>query len=67
MLRLIVMDEAHIRVQHGTRRHTCAQGWNFWCVYGNQPCDLCPRHIVLTATFPSSHVWLLSTCCWMLI
>jgi hypothetical protein len=26
MLRLIVMDEAHIRVQHGTRRHTCAQG-----------------------------------------
>ena len=26
MFRLIVMDEAHIRVQHGTRRHTCAQG-----------------------------------------
>jgi len=61
---VIAMDEAHIHVQHGTsfRKDIRALRIEFFRkVYGNQPRDLRPWLIALTATFPTTYVALLST------
>ncbi len=61
---LIAMDEAHIHVQHGTsfRDDIRALRAEFFSrVFANQPADRRPRLIALSATFPSSYLWLLST------
>ena len=64
ILRLIAMDEAHIHVQHGTsfRDDICALHVEFFRrIYGNQPSYRRPRLIALSATFPTSYLWLLSS------
>jgi superfamily II DNA helicase RecQ len=58
------MDEAHIHVQHGTSFCEDIRALRiefFRKVYGNQPRDLRPRLIALTATFPTTYNALLST------
>jgi superfamily II DNA helicase RecQ len=62
-LRVIAMDEAHIHVQHGTsfREEIRALRIEFFKkIFGNQPRDLHPRMIALTATLPTTYVGLLS-------
>ena len=62
-LRVIAMDEAHIHVQHGTsfRKEIRALWIEFFKkIFGNQPRDLRPRMIALTATLPTTYVGLLS-------
>ncbi len=59
---MIAMDEAHIHVQHGTsfRDDVCALRVDFFRrVFGNQPREIRPRLIALTATFPNLYVQLL--------
>jgi superfamily II DNA helicase RecQ len=56
---LIVMDEAHIHIQHGTSfcDNICALRAKFFTqVYGNQSSDRRPRLIALSATFPASYL-----------
>jgi superfamily II DNA helicase RecQ len=56
-LRVIAMDEAHIHVQHGTsiREDIWALRIEFFKkIFGNQPKDLHPRLIALTATLPTT-------------
>jgi superfamily II DNA helicase RecQ len=57
-LHVIAMDEAHIHVQHGTsfREDIRALQIEFFRkVYGNQPRDLRPWLIALTAAFPTTY------------
>jgi hypothetical protein len=61
---LIAMDEAHIHIQHETAFHDdiCALCVDFFRrVFGNQPTNQRPRLIVLSATFSSSYLHILSS------
>ncbi len=64
VLRLITMDKVHIHVQHWLSFCEEIQGLCvefFRHIYGNQLRNQSPRLIALTATFPTSYLWLLSS------
>jgi hypothetical protein len=61
---LIAMDEARIHIQHGTSfcddiRALCMDFFRW--VFGNQPVNQHLRLIVLSATFPTSYIRILSS------